>query len=71
MFGQIKEFSTLKQIFERNAEFIKVKDGVRIKSIDCKLLSTMVIDLMRHSIIQKVEDENYIFIRRARNIRQK
>jgi hypothetical protein len=69
MFSQIKEFSTLKQIFERNSEFIRIKDGVRIKSLDCKLLSILLTDLMRHSMILKVEDENFIFVRRAINMR--
>ena len=65
MFESIQEFSTLKHIMERNCEYIKVKEGVRVKSIDCKVMSTMLTDIMRRKTMMKVEDENFIFIRRA------
>lgn len=61
----VQEFSTLKQIMERNSEYIKIKEGVKVKAVDCKVLSTMLTDLMRHKTMMKIEDENYIFIRRA------
>jgi hypothetical protein len=54
---------------ERNCEFIRAKEGIRIKSVDCKVLGTMIIDLMRRKTMMKIVDENFIFIRRAINIR--
>ena len=70
MFAQIKEFATIKHILEKNSEFIRIKEGLRVKSLDCKLLSAMLSDLMRHNMILKVEDEHFIFIRRAIKTRQ-
>mmetsp|Transcript_22975 Transcript_22975/g.22326 ORF Transcript_22975/g.22326 Transcript_22975/m.22326 type:complete len:208 (+) Transcript_22975:634-1257(+) len=74
-FGQtlsrVKQYSTLKQIMEKNSELVSVKDSQKIKAIDCKIFSAMLVDIMRHEMVLKVEDENYIFIRRARNLRQK
>jgi hypothetical protein len=54
---------------ERNSEFIKVNDGLRVKAVDCKVLSIMLNDLLRHKAVQKIEDESYIFIRRAHNVK--
>ena len=69
MFARIKEFSTVKQVLERNSEFIKVKDNHRVKSLDCKVMSVMLTDLIRHKAVLKVEDEDFIFIRRAHNLK--
>lgn len=66
MFYLTKEFSTLKDIMEKNSEYIRIKEGVRVKAIDCKVFSIMITDLMRYYNILKIEDENYIFIRRAK-----
>ena len=69
MFSKIKEFSIIKQVMERNSEFIKLKDNFRVKAVDCKVMGIMLNDLMRHKSVLKVEDEDFIFMRRAINIK--
>lgn len=55
---------------ERNSEFIRTgNEGNRIKAIDCKMMSIMLTDLARHKTVLKVEDEDYILVRRAFNIK--
>ena len=46
MFDQIKEYSSIKKILENNCEYIRIKDGYKIKSIDCKIMSIMLQDLI-------------------------
>jgi hypothetical protein len=36
---------------ERNSEFITVKEGVRVKSVDCKVMSTMLTDVIRRKTV--------------------
>jgi hypothetical protein len=55
---------------ERNSEYISIKSGLRIKAVDCKVFSAMLQDIVRHKTVLKVEDENYIFIRRAISVKQ-
>ena len=69
MFGKVKEYSTIKQIFERNAEIIRIKHNHKVKAIDCKVISLMINDILRHKSVLKIEDEDFIFIRRAINIK--
>ncbi len=70
MFSLIKEYTTIKQILERNSEFVKVPDtNQRVKTVDCKIIYSMLIDSFRHKAVLKVEDEDYIFIRRAHNVK--
>lgn len=39
---RIKEYSTLKHIMERNADFIKISDeSPKYKTVDCQILFTM------------------------------
>lgn len=54
---------------ERSSEIIKVKENFKVKTVDCKVLSIMLNDIMHHKTVLKVEDEDYIFIRRALNIK--
>jgi hypothetical protein len=69
MFHTIKQFATIKQIMEHNSEFIRLSDSQRVKAVDCKVMSIMLTDLLRHKAVYKVEDEDYIFIRRAHNVK--
>ena len=69
MFHTIKEFATIKQIMEHNSEFVRVSESERVKAVDCKVLSIMFNDLLGHKTVQKVEDEDYIFVRRAHNLK--
>jgi len=64
MFAKVKEYSSLKLILEGNSEFV-VHNKRRIKSIDCKLLSALVEDALRAKTVEKLSDDNFIFIRRA------
>ena len=41
----------------------------RIKSIDCKLMSVLIEDALRAKTVEKISDENYIFIRRAVDVK--
>ena len=62
----IKEYSTFKHILERNSDFVRLSDqSPRIKTVDCYILYTMIQDAIRYKNVLKVEDEEYIFIRRA------
>ena len=62
----IKEYSTLKKILERNSDFIKLNDDTpRVKTIDCSIMSTMINDALRNKTVLKVEESDYIFIRRS------
>lgn len=38
-----------------------------MKSIDCKIMSIMINDIIRQKTVLKIEDEDYVFIRRAFN----
>lgn len=69
MLSCVKEFSTIKHVLERNSELIKVKSSMKVKALDCKILSIMFSDIMRHKSVLKIEDEDHIFIRRAINIK--
>lgn len=69
MFGSVKQYSTIKEVMDRNSEIVRVKDGVKVKAIDCKVLSIMLTDILRHKTVLKVEDEDFIFLRRAINIK--
>ena len=67
MFSSVKEYATVKQLMERNSEIIKLKEDYKVKAVDCKIMSLMLTDIMRHKTVLKVEDEDFIFIRRAIN----
>lgn len=69
MFGSVKEFATIKQVMERNSEIVRVREGMKVKTLDCKVLSIMMADILRHKTVMKVSDEDYIFLRRAINIK--
>ena len=43
----------------------------RIKAVDCKVLSVLFEDARRQKVIAKVQNDNYIFIRRAVDVQQK
>lgn len=38
-----------------------------MKTVDCKIMHTMLQDLLRYKTVFKVVDEDFIFIRRAYN----
>ena len=64
LFVKVKEYSSLKAILEGNAEMV-VFNKRRTKSIDCKLMSVLVEDALRSKTVEKLGDDNFIFIRRA------
>ena len=68
MFRQIREYSTIKQILEGNYESV-LYNKQRVKSLDCQVISVLFEDVLRHKTVSKVEDENFIFIRRAVDVR--
>ena len=37
----------------------------RIKSIDCKLMGVLIEDALRAKTVEQLNDDNFIFIRRA------
>ena len=41
----------------------------KIKSVDCQVMSVLLDDVLRHKTVAKIEDENYIFIRRAMDVK--
>ena len=43
----------------------------RVKSIDCKVMSVLVEDVLRQKVMAKVEDDNFIFIRRAVDVKSR
>jgi len=67
---QIREYSTVKFILEGNDEYIVYKKQ-RVKSIDCKVMNVLIEDVIRQKTMAKVEDENFIFIRRAVDVKSR
>ena len=53
---------------QANSEKI-IHSQQRIKSIDCTIMSVLLEDVLRHKTVSKVEDENFIFIRRAVDVK--
>ena len=51
-------------ILEGNHDMV-VFNKRRIKSIDCKLVSVLIEDSLRAKTVDKIGDDNFIFIRRA------
>ena len=70
VFAQVREYTTVKQILESNSERV-VYNKQRVKSIDCQVMSVLFEDVLRHKTVAKVEDENFIFIRRALDVKTK
>ena len=68
VFRQIREYSTVKQILEGNSEKV-IFNNQRVKSIDCAVMSVLLQDVIRHKTVSKIEDENFIFIRRAVDVK--
>ena len=66
----MKEYSTVKSILEGNSEHIVFKKQ-RVKSIDCKVMSVLMEDVLRQKVMAKVEDDNFIFIRRAVDVKSR
>lgn len=66
----IKEYTTFKLILDDNSEMITVNKH-KIKACDCKVLSVLFEDAMRQKAISKIKDDNYIFIRRAVDVKAK
>ena len=51
---------------ERNSDYIRAtEDSSRVRSLDCQIIHTMLQDALRHNTVLKVEDEDFIFVRRA------
>ena len=70
MYQDVREYSTAKAIFEGNSEYIVFKKQ-RVQSVDCKVMSVLFEDVLRQKIIAKVEDDNYIFIRKSVNVKDR
>jgi hypothetical protein len=68
--ANIKEFVTLKQVFDDNSEMVRI-DKQRVKAVDCKVISILVEDALRQKAVAKIRDDNYIFIRRAVDVQTK
>lgn len=69
MQNQIKEYSTIKHIMDRNADVIRVSDdSPKVKSVDCQVMFTMIQDAVRYRTVLKVQDDHYIFVRRAMSV---
>ena len=68
IFTQVREYSTIKQVFASNDETIRLK-GHKIESIDCSMMSVLIDDVIRHKTVEKLTDENFIFIRRAMDVK--
>lgn len=66
----MREYSTVKQIMDHNCEQV-VYNKQRVKSLDCQIMSVLFEDILRHKTVAKMEDENYIFIRRAMDVKTK
>lgn len=64
LLSAVKEYNTLKQIFDDNSEVIQV-GRQRVKAVDLKVLSTLFEDAYRQRQVAKIKDDNYIFMRRA------
>lgn len=70
MFHSINEYTVIKQVLEGNSDLIRISESNQIiKTVDCKILHTMISDLYRFKSVLKVVDEDYIFVRRAVNIK--
>ena len=50
---------------EKNSNY--VRDSQRLKIVDCHIMQTMLSDLAAHRNILKVQDDDFIFIRRTTN----
>ena len=68
LFYQIKEYTTLKRIYDQNSELV-ILNKTRVKAIDCKVLSVLFEDARRFKAIAKVHNDNFIFIRRAVDVK--
>lgn len=68
LFYQIKEYTTLKKIYDQNSELVILNKN-RVKAIDCKVLSVLFADARRYKAVAKVHNDNYIFIRRAVDVK--
>jgi hypothetical protein len=64
----VGEFSTIKEFMQTNSEMVK-QGNTLVKSIDCKLVSVLLDEVTRFSSISKVQDDNYVFIRRALDVK--
>jgi hypothetical protein len=65
---KVREFKTLKNILDGNSEMV-MHGRSRIKSLDCKVLSVLIEDALRTKQVEKVADDNFIFIRRAVDVK--
>lgn len=63
--NSIKQYSTIKLIMEKNSTY--VRDSQRVKIVDCHIMQIILADLAAHKNILKVQDDNFIFIRRTTN----
>lgn len=68
VYTEIREYSTIKQILQSNSEKI-IFNKQRVKAVDCQIMSVLMMDVLRHKTVSKVEDENFIFIRRAMDVK--
>ena len=68
IFREIREYSTIKHVLEGNSERV-IFNKQRVKSIDCQVMSVLFQDVLRHKTVSKLEDENFIFIRRAIDVK--
>ena len=69
MLANVKEFSTIKQVLAHNYSLIRVRTDMKVKSLDCKMLSALLVDLQRHKLMLKVEDDGYVFVRRELDVK--
>jgi len=59
----IHEFSVIKQVLDSTSEMVTY-NGIKVKSLDCKMISVLLDDIIRVQEFSKVDDDNYVFIKR-------
>jgi hypothetical protein len=62
----IQEFSTIKQVLESTSEMVTYQ-GVKVKSLDCKMITVLMDEIIRVQEFAKIDDDNHVFIKRTYN----
>ena len=60
----IREFSTIKQVLDTTSEMVTLQ-GIKVKSLDCKMIYVLMDEIIRVQEFAKVDDDNYVFIPRS------
>lgn len=60
----MQQFKTIKNILDSNSQVI-FNGKERVKAIDCRQLALLLDDIERQRQIMKVDDEDFILVKRA------